>query len=42
MPTELIPILIAGAAAGAILLIALGLAGNSPVLADAAKSGAAV
>src|SRR5215210_4316346 len=31
MPTDLIPILIAGAAAGAILLIALGLAGSSPV-----------
>src|SRR5215212_7781997 len=31
MPTELIPILVAGAAAGAILLIALGLAGSSPV-----------
>jgi tight adherence protein C len=31
MPTELIPLIIAGAAAGAILLIALGLAGNSPV-----------
>src|SRR4029079_820504 len=31
MPSELIPILIAGAAAGAILLIALGLAGSSPV-----------
>src|SRR6476619_1991247 len=31
MPPELIPIIIAGAAAGAILLIALGLAGNSPV-----------
>jgi tight adherence protein C len=30
MPTEIIPILIAGAAAGAILLIALGLAGSSP------------
>src|SRR6476659_5640206 len=28
---EFIPIIIAGAAAGAILLIALGLAGNSPV-----------
>src|SRR3954468_16138786 len=31
MPTELIPIIVAGAAAGAILLIALGLAGSSPV-----------
>src|SRR5881392_2830817 len=31
MPTELIPIIVAGAAAAAILLIALGLAGNSPV-----------
>src|SRR6476619_5873290 len=31
MPPELIPIIIAGAAAGAILLIALGLAGSSPV-----------
>jgi tight adherence protein C len=30
MPAELIPILVAGAAAGAILLIALGLAGSSP------------
>src|SRR3954468_2476277 len=31
MPTELIPLIVAGAAAGAILLIALGVAGNSPV-----------
>src|SRR3954453_17617167 len=31
MPTELIPVIVAGAAAGAILLIALGLAGSSPV-----------
>src|SRR5439155_2637735 len=31
MPTEMIPIIVAGAAAAAILLIALGLAGNSPV-----------
>src|SRR4051794_39394112 len=31
MPTELIPAIVAGAAAGAILLIALGLAGSSPV-----------
>ena len=31
MPTEIMPIIIAAAAAGAILLIALGLAGNSPV-----------
>src|SRR4051812_35133762 len=31
MPTEIIPIVIAAAAAGAILLIALGLAGNAPV-----------
>src|SRR5260221_8882295 len=31
MPSEILPIVIAGAAAGAILLIALGLAGSSPV-----------
>src|ERR1051325_9011627 len=31
MPTQIIPIVIAGAAAFAILLIALGLAGRSPV-----------
>jgi tight adherence protein C len=31
MPSELIPIIVAGAAAGAILLIVIGLAGNSPV-----------
>ena len=31
MPTEIVPIIVAAAAAGAILLIALGLAGNSPV-----------
>src|SRR5689334_24490061 len=31
MPTELIPLLVAGAAAGAIILIFLGLAGSSPV-----------
>src|SRR5215813_7098841 len=31
MPSELIPVIVAAAAAGAILLIALGLAGSSPV-----------
>ena len=31
MPAELIPLLVAGAAAGAIILIFLGLAGSSPV-----------
>src|ERR1700741_1801667 len=31
MPAELVPLLVAGAAAGAIILIFLGLAGSSPV-----------